>query len=155
MTSEAPKFILDRELFPLTKVMRMLGFDTLSRGDLSLSKAVRLAIEERRIWVRKDIETPSLQYGIRYYVLQSDNIADQLDEINTQYVVKDFIEPFSRCLKCNQSLLELPRSEAKAKVPEKIFKTFQQFYICFICHRVYWPGSHLKRMKEKLKNWGW
>lgn len=155
MTEEIPKFILDRDLFPLTKALRMLGLDALSRGDVSLREAVRCAVEERRIWIRKDASAPSLQYGIRYFLLESENPAEQLDAVEEHCPIREAAEPFSRCLKCNRVLSTLPRSEAKEKVPEKIYATFAEFSRCPNCGRIYWPGSHLKRMREKLKSWGW
>lgn len=155
MTSDAPKFILDRELFPLTKALRMLGLDALSRGDVSLREAVRCAVEERRIWIRIDPSGPSLQYGIRYFLVESEDVAEQLAAVEEHYAIRESAEPFSRCLKCNRILSALPRSDAKDNVPEKIHATFEKFYRCPTCGRIYWPGSHLKRMRKKLEAWGW
>jgi len=155
VTDDAPKFILDRELFPLCKALRMLGFDALSRGDMALETAIERAIEERRIWVRRDMDTPSLQYGVRYFMVHSDDEADQLQELQFQYSISRYAKPFSRCLKCNLTLVEAEREAVVGRVPEKILASFEQFYICPECERVYWPGSHLQRMKKKLLAWGW
>lgn len=155
MTPEAPKFVLDRELFPLCKTLRMLGFNALSRDDFPLEETVARAIEERRIWVRKDIEAPGLQYGIRYFLVQSDDVPGQLSEIESQYPIRECARLFSRCLKCNELLCEVPLAQVKERVPQRVLIAFQQFYVCPACNRIYWPGSHLQRMKKKLEAWGW
>lgn len=133
----------------------MLGFDALSRGDMALKTAIERAIEERRIWVRRDMDTPSLQYGVRYFMVHSDDEADQLQELQSQYSINRYTKPFSRCLKCNLTLVEAEREAVVGRVPEKIATSFDRFYICPECGRVYWPGSHLQRMKRKLLEWGW
>lgn len=155
MSEEELKFILDPDLFPLCKALRILGFDAVSRAELSLKAAIGHAIEERRIWVRKEVITPSLQYGVRYFIVQSDEMAGQLHELNSTYSLADCAEPFSRCLKCNQLLVDAERLSIEGKVPERVFASFKEFSVCPGCSRVYWPGTHLQRMKKKLETWGW
>ena len=84
MTSEPPKFILDSNLFPLCKALRMLGFDALNRADFAPPKALESAIEERRVWIRFGSDELNLQYGIRYFVVEHKEIAEQLRELEAQ-----------------------------------------------------------------------
>jgi len=109
------------------------------------------------------MDMPSLQYGVRYFMVHSDDEADQLRELQSQYSIAGRAEPFSRCLKCNLTLVEVEREAVVGRVPEKILASFEQFYICPECERVYWPGSHLQRnytkashrsSKEKIENYG-
>jgi len=155
VTTEPPKFLLDAGLHSLCKALRMLGFDSLYRGNLSPAEAIRCAIEERRIWIRKDVEMPNLQYGIRYFVVSPGEVAGQLRELNSEYSLRLSANPFSLCLKCNCPLGEIPRSAARGKVPERVFESFERFYACAHCGRIYWPGGHYQRMKIKLEAWGW
>ncbi len=155
MNENAPRFIVDRDLHPLCKTLRMLGFDALSRGDLSPREAMRRAVEEKRVWIRENLETVGEQYGVRYFILQSRNLRDQLAEIETAYRLSEFQNPFSRCLKCNESIVPVDAAEAADRVPEKIRASFTEYYTCPTCGRVYWHGSHLKKMKTKLEEMGW
>ncbi len=136
-------------------MLRVLGFDALDRDMLSLREALRLAIEERRIWIKRSDDSPGAQYGVRYFLLESEEVPDQVREIDLQYHLKDHINPFSRCLKCNEPLGEIERSRIEDRVPERIFASFANFSICPKCERIYWPGSHLERMKKKLESLGW
>jgi hypothetical protein len=133
----------------------MLGFDALNRGDLSPREAMRRAVEEKRIWIRENLATVGSEYGVRYFVLQSQNLRDQLAEIEAQYHLSEFQQPFSRCLKCNEPISAVDPGEVRDRVPEKIRISIAEFYICRACGRVYWHGSHLKKMKGKLQQMGW
>jgi uncharacterized protein with PIN domain len=152
---EPPRFIVDKGLFPICKTLRMLGFDVVDRRSMPLKEAVGRAIEEKRIWIRRSLETPALQYGIRYFLIQSDETEQQLKEIEAEYHLRDHKQPFSRCLRCNEILREVDLSEVVEQVPDKVRKTQTRFYRCDHCRRIYWPGSHLQRMKKRLQEMGW
>jgi hypothetical protein len=155
MAEEIIRFIVDPDLFPLCHALRMLGFDALNRGNLPPSQAIEKAIEERRIWVKSGPEELNLQYGIRYFIVSSGEVPGQLDELDRQFSLKAVSEPFSRCLKDNARIREIPKDTVGNRAPEKILETRDQFYECPICGRVYWHGSHLKRMSKRLAEWGW
>lgn len=149
------RFLTDPDLFPLCRALRMLGFDTLNRGNLSPSQAIQTAIEEHRLWVRSSSESLNLQYGITYFIVSSLDVPGQLDELDRHCSLKDRTQAFSRCLKDNGLIREIPKEEVGDRAPEKILQTRDQFFECPMCKRVYWHGSHLKRMAKKLEAWGW
>jgi len=153
--ADPQKFILDDGLFLLCKALRMLGFDALYGGNLPPKEIIRSAIEERRIWIRSSSEELNLQYGIRYFVVEHQDIVLQLQELNAQLNLKESADPLSLCLKCNCRIAEISRDSIRERVPARVYATFEQFYACPKCGRVYWPGSHYQRMKAKLAAWGW
>jgi uncharacterized protein with PIN domain len=61
-------------------------------------------------------------------------------------------QPFSRCLECNRVLVPLTTLEAYS-IPEKILNYDSSFWLCKTCDKVYWYGSHTKRMLATLKRW--
>jgi uncharacterized protein len=152
---EIPKFIVDGGLFNLCKIMRTLGFDTLDGGNLRLSEKITHAIEEKRIWIMKPEGKLFLQYGVRYFLLEKETTPDQLRELNGAYRLDDSVNLFTRCLKCNWLFEPVAAAEIIGRIPEKIVKTRAQFYRCSKCQRIYWHGSHVLRMQEKLRSWGW
>ena len=152
---EAPKFIVDKGLFPICKTLRMLGFDVLDRRSMPLEEAIRRAIEEKRIWIRKSFATPSLQYGVRYFMFQTDDLERQLQEIDTEYHIRDHTHPFSRCLRCNEVIRPIELAVIQERIPQKVRKSQTRFYQCDACQRIYWPGSHLQRMQKRLREIGW
>ncbi|MFH1862679.1 MAG: Mut7-C RNAse domain-containing protein [bacterium] len=150
-----PKFVVDADLHPLCKALRILGCDALYCGNLNLRQTLQSAIEERRIWIRSRMDDLNLQFGVRYFVIQSNTVPEQLQELDSQYSLRALINPFSRCLKCNEELIPASKVEVEAGVPLKARETYNQFYICPCCRRFYWQGGHWQRMSEKLKTWGW
>ena len=154
MTSSPPNFLVDTDLFPLCHALRMLGFDALHAGNLTLKQALDHALEEHRVWVRKRTDRLPLQYGIRYFLVSSEKLVEQLHELDQAFLLRDQMRPLSRCLKCNAVITELPVVQAQKQVPPGILKIHHEFYQCPLCRRIYWPGSHWKRMQERLVNWG-
>ena len=59
-----------------------------------------------------------------------------------------------RCLRCNQPLLEIDPEEARSRVPPWVARTQQEFRCCPECGRIYWPGTHASRMRERLEGMG-
>lgn len=50
------------------------------------------------------------------------------------------------CPVCNHSLVEVRRDKLSGKVPEMSFKRYRKFFLCKNCGRVYWRGTHWKRI---------
>ena len=60
--------------------------------------------------------------------------------------------PFTPCLLDNAPLMPA-REEDVAQVPPTARAGAGPILRCPDCHRVYWPGSHVRRMRAKLARW--
>jgi len=49
-------------------------------------------------------------------------------------------------MECNGELEDIARSEAARSVPLQVFLVYREFKRCRRCGRVYWRGSHLRRL---------
>ena len=58
------------------------------------------------------------------------------------------IRPFTRCAICNQPLREASIAEIRDCVPPGVLEWCTEFQECTGCRRVYWKGSHYRRMSE-------
>ena len=56
------------------------------------------------------------------------------------------IRPYTRCMQCNGELEPIGRAEAARSVPLQVFLVYREFKRCSQCGRVYWPGSHVRRL---------
>jgi uncharacterized protein with PIN domain len=66
------------------------------------------------------------------------------------------VRPLHRCVRCNRLLELISKDEAFDSVPDYVFETSAVFYRCAGCQKVYWRGSHPKRMMERLQRvLGW
>lgn len=60
--------------------------------------------------------------------------------------------PFTRCLLDNAPLREASTSE-RAGMPPRARERPGPYRACPACGRVYWPGSHVRRMAKRLAEW--
>ena len=76
----------------------------------------------------------------------------QLQEVVMRYGLAPLARPFTLCLHCNLELEPLDRGAVAHRVPEKVLLLHPAFTHCRGCDRVYWPGSHYERMRERLRD---
>lgn len=144
------KFIVDRTLGKLAERLRALGFDTLYWEAGKLDEAVRLAAAEGRVLLTRS-RRMSREKGGRVLVVEQDDPSRQLPEVLSRLGLKvEGARCFTRCLRCNAVLRNVPKGEVEGKVPDFIFRTYDSFHSCPRCGRIYWPGTHLERMKGHL-----
>jgi len=73
-----------------------------------------------------------------YIFISSDRVADQLAEvIQTLGLVLADLQPFSRCIRCNQPIKTVGKDEVVVSVPEYIWEIHDVFKSCGACGRVY------------------
>ena len=147
------RFAVDMMLGKLAKWLRVLGFDAPSvllddrvRVDSLLSEGI-IPITRREKF--QDIE------GVLF--VRNDHQFAQLKElISSLSIGIDELRPFSRCSLCNAELLQVPREAVFGAVPDYVLETASDFRKCPECARVYWSGSHRRKMFDKLESvTGW
>ncbi|MFC2137429.1 Mut7-C RNAse domain-containing protein [Bacteroidota bacterium] len=62
------------------------------------------------------------------------------------------IEPFTRCLQCNDYIYQIDKETIKHKLLLKTDTYFNEFYICRTCDKVFWKGSHYEDMQDFIQN---
>jgi uncharacterized protein with PIN domain len=141
-------FVADAMLGTLAKWLRILGYDTLYDPALDDYQLMRLARAEGRVLLTRDREL-ARRRGVETLLIESEELDGQVHQ-----VLDDLdLEPdqsFSRCPVCNDPLQPLNREAARARVPAYVARTHQTFKICPACQRVYWRGSHWRRMEDRL-----
>lgn len=83
--------------------------------------------------------------------IQANNTAEQVVELIQKAAIRwEDIQPFSRCLLCNERILAVSRQAVLKAVPDYIWNTQTGFSTCPKCGRVYWQGSHTERALKRL-----
>jgi uncharacterized protein with PIN domain len=144
------RFVLDAHLGRLAAYLRMLGFDTLYRGDYSDRELSRLAAAETRVLLTRDrglLMRSSLAHGC--YIRETDP-RRQLKEVLQRFDLWASISPFARCMRCNARLAAVAREAVIDRVPPRSRAHCQEFRQCPGCGRVYWNGSHYRRMQRLI-----
>jgi hypothetical protein len=143
-------FVADAHLGRLARDLRMLGFDVLYRNDFSDDEIVSLAVQDERIVLTRDrdlLMRKPVKRGCYLYSIESDT---QLLEVLRRYQLAEKAKPLSRCLDCN-GLLESVSKEAVAQhLPARSAAFQNDFRRCKACGHVYWEGSHVARMRQRI-----
>jgi len=146
------RFILDAHLGKLAKYLRMLGFDTLYRNDYGDKEIIELAVNEKRIILTRDkllLQSKRVTHG--YYIRATEK-HEQLREVVQKFDLYGQFKSFTRCMTCNAELVPKSRKEIGHLVQEDILQLFIEFYYCPACRKVYWKGSHFKRMESFIRD---
>jgi len=140
------KFIADVMLGRLAKALRLLGFDVLYDRTLDDNAVIRLSLEQERIILTRDKALTERPLAANNLFIMHDDVNVQLRQVLTAFSAEEALRPLTRCSRCNEQLVPLPREEAGDLVPEFVYESFIEFLQCKACGRVYWPGSHVERM---------
>jgi hypothetical protein len=128
-----PRFVLDVHLGRLAAYLRMLGFDTAYTKSAADPDLVRVSAAEKRILLTRDrglLKHAAVTHG--YWLRETDS-RRQTVEVVRRFDLARRIQPFTRCMVCNQPLR--PATE-------------RELCNCPACGRAYWQGSHYHRMRR-------
>jgi uncharacterized protein with PIN domain len=145
------RFLVDWPLGGLAKWLRFCGFDaTLVRLDPDKPGNWPPPRPQTHILTRQAacqrLKRPDLP------ILAASEPEEQVAEVMQRLGLSaDDLKPLSRCRHCNDPLAPLDRDLVQGRVPEHVFLHHRRFYECPRCHRIYWPGSHLKGISGTLQ----
>lgn len=149
------RFLCDQMLIGLGKWLRAAGYDTLLIDTNAHDRDIlKMAMDEQRILLTRDRHFLHMQpaYG-KIIFLNENSEEDCIKELNRQLSVNWLYAPFTRCLICNTLFVEADEKQ-KEQVPADVKLRTTRFWYCPHCQKVYWEGSHTKRMREQLEAWG-
>ncbi|AOW93939.1 twitching motility protein PilT [Rhodococcus sp. WMMA185] len=145
-----PRFVLDVHLGRLAGYLRLLGFDTRYRNDFADIDLVNISLAEHRIVLTRDtglLKRSALTHGA---FVHETNPRHQLREMLDRFDLESQIAPFTRCARCNGLLEPVPREVGLDAAPPSVAQYAHDFTRCRDCDQLYWPGSHLPRLRQWL-----
>ena len=146
-----PKFVLDVHLGRLAGYLRMLGFDAVYANRASDPELVRISSEQRRILLTRDrgvLKHSAVTHG--YWLRETDS-RRQAAEVVSRFDLARLLRPLTRCMVCNESLREASKAAVRGRVPPGTLEWCDEFRECAGCGRVYWHGSHCRRMRRWIE----
>ncbi|MDK9703099.1 MAG: Mut7-C ubiquitin/RNAse domain-containing protein [Sulfuritalea sp.] len=145
-----PRFIADAHLGALARLLRMAGFDTLYDNRYQDREIAGIAVREGRIVLTRDrelLKLRSITHGC--YVRAKEPVRQFLEIIDRLDLARN-ARPFSLCLVCNAPLRAIDKAAALERLPPSVRDSHERFTTCDTCHRVFWEGSHWRRMSVLL-----
>ncbi|MFX0035645.1 MAG: DUF5615 family PIN-like protein [Candidatus Hermodarchaeota archaeon] len=156
------RFLVDSMLGNLARFLRIFGFDTIYANDLISyykmdpvpdEKLVDYAKKNKRIIITKDYPLYN-KYKDDTIFLKGEGIYNYLNQLNNNFgLIFKFNIKKARCSICNSNLNRvLSKSSIKDFVLEDTYNNYDEFYQCtnLNCKKVYWQGSHIEDIEEKL-----
>lgn len=140
------QFVLDVHLGKLAAYLRMLGFDTLYQNRCEDAELVRISAGEQRILLTRDRGLLKHSAVSRGYWLRETDSRRQLAEVIGRFDLARQARPFTRCMACNALLRDAVKDAVGGRVPVRVMETQHRFRDCGSCGRVYWRGTHYRRM---------
>ena len=82
-----------------------------------------------------------------YWLRQTDS-RRQIGEVVDRFDLARSIRPFTRCMACNALLADISTDRVRDLIPPRIAVLHDEFRQCPDCGRIYWKGSHYRRMES-------
>ena len=146
-----PRFLTDAMLERLARWLRALGFDTVSGNAATDAELMRRAAEEGRVLLTRDRRLAQQWSSREPLLVLSDEPLSQLREVMAHFRLEAPHELFTRCLVCNTVLRSMSGNELEACLPPGVHGHPETLRRCPTCNRVYWEGSHTRRMRSALE----
>lgn len=144
------RFVADTHLGGLAHLLRMAGFDTLYDNNFQDSEIEVIVERDERILLTRDRELLKRRSITRGCYIRALRSTQQLYEIFDRLDLARSVRPFTLCLTCNAPLRAVAKAEVLARLPPAVRERFDHFSTCNVCQRVFWEGSHWRRMRALL-----
>ena len=148
------RFAVDKMLGRLASWLRLLGQDATYGGHLGGRALVRHARDEQRIIVTRDRKLLRERNAPLMVFIDSDHFRDQVGQVVRACGLDPVADLFHRCLRCNEAVVAVPKSAVAGRVPPYVFDTQSDFARCPSCGRIFWPGTHVARVRAELHAMG-
>lgn len=141
------KFLADCMLGRLARWLRVMGYDTLWLDRDPGPDLAGLAARQGRLLLTRR----TAYRRVCGVFITPDRVEGQLRQVVKARGLDTQSHRFTLCLVCNHPLEILDPALARLRVPPYVAATGQSFNHCPACDRVYWAGSHRRRMEDALE----
>jgi hypothetical protein len=112
-------------------------------------------VADDRVILTRDRRLVQRRLARRHLLIRSEVVDEQVRQVLEELGIRpDPGRLLGRCLRCNVPTQPIPADEARNRVPPWIAHTQDKYRVCPACGRIYWPGTHVERMKRRLERMG-
>jgi uncharacterized protein with PIN domain len=141
----------------LARWLRILGLDAAYEPHGADQVLVLRARAEGRTLLTRDRRLHAAERRVPVYLVRTEGPLEQLGEVIERFRLGHSLAPFTRCTRCNVPLRRLEENQIPAGtaaprpgIPDACREPGTPIFHCSICGRVYWEGSHTRRMREAV-----
>ncbi|HTG02255.1 MAG TPA: Mut7-C RNAse domain-containing protein [Nitrospirota bacterium] len=144
--ADSVKFIADVMLGRLARRLRLLGFDVLYDDTLDDNAVLDRALRQDRVILTRDRALAKRPLASNHILIESDHVQEQASQVLASLRLEP--RPLVRCSLCNAPLASIDKNQVRDLVPPFVYARHREFQRCSGCGKVYWKGSHVRRMKN-------
>jgi len=148
------RFLCDEMLRGVGRWLRAAGYDTvIAECGMADEALMAMAEREARVLLTCDRSLAARAAGVCDVVLLAGEAPEEAAKaLRARLGVDWLFAPFSRCLRDNTRLRPATENERR-QAPASARDGPGPIMACPACARVYWPGSHARRMRARLERW--
>ncbi|MGC8710147.1 MAG: Mut7-C RNAse domain-containing protein [Candidatus Micrarchaeia archaeon] len=140
----------------LAKLARWLRLGGVSIEDVPNASDARIISFVRRrkallLTSDKQLALRSKKQRFRVLLVEHSDIEHQLAYTSEALGLKLNETPNKICPECNGRLKKTSNKRLLGRVPKHALESNNEFYICSKCGRIYWKGTHWKRISLRFK----
>lgn len=142
----------DAMLGKLARWLRLSGYQTYYNSREDDTALLDMCIRSKTILLTRDreLERKARKLSLDVILIKSNGIENQLLQLvrNGFEIKKEPSEAL--CPMCGSEVRETEEKEISS-LPQKIRLVDKKIYICSKCGKIYWEGSHWKKIRERVE----
>ncbi len=146
-----PRFVADVMLGRLAKWLRIAGFDAAYSNTFSDDALLEISNREGRVLLSRDTRLLIRDPAREFLFIRSPDLEAQLGQVFDALRIESLDAVLTRCLSCNEALVEAPRESVRGRVPDFVYRTQPCFRVCPGCRKIFWAGTHREAVVRKLE----
>jgi hypothetical protein len=147
------RFVLDQHLGRLAAYLRLLGLDCVHRAKFDDDDLARVALAGNRVLLTRDRRLLMRRVIAHGGFVHATDPMEQVPEVLHRFGAPECVAPFSRCMACNGVLRPVAREQVEDRLLPDTREYYREFTECPDCRRVFWDGSHVRRMLAWVNAW--
>ena len=144
-------FVADAMLGSMARKLRAFGFDTIYYKDGNDSDLLKLAASEGRVLLTSDVALSELAGArkVKSLVISGSKEGARLSSLKAAAEARGVVltKGPRRCSVCNGELHTAAKVELEGRIPAGVIGRHRLFHRCDRCGRIYWRGSHWKKLR--------
>ena len=154
MRRERPDFVCDAMLGGLARWLRAAGYDAEFACGVDDRRLVSRALATGAVLLSSDGQIFKRNV-IKHKTAKALFVPPGLGKIEQlEFVLGELglpVRPQPRCMSCGGSLEEVDRQAVRGEAPPKAYAACDQFWRCGRCRKLFWRGSHWRKITARLK----
>lgn len=144
------RFLCDRHLAALARLLRTLGFDTAWDPAWGPAELARRGLNEDRILLSGSRALLKRRLLGAAMLIRDDDPDAQVAAVIRRFGLAGRARPFARCPLCNGGVRPVPKADVAARIPPKTARWLDEYFLCAGCGQLYWEGTHVAALRARL-----